>query len=114
MFTVLFWRATAERAIKSAAQGAAAAWGAVTFTSLGEVTSAASAMGYAALSMGVLSVLTSLASAQVGNAGPSLSTETIVQLPDVPLDDPDAAGIPETHPDDPQLNGGGIYPEGDA
>ncbi len=112
MFTVLFWRASAERAIKSAAQGAAAAWGAVTFTNLGEVTSAASAMGYAALTMGVLSLLTSLASAPLGNAGPSLSTETIVQLPDVPVNDPDAAGVPETDPADPQLNGGDVYPDG--
>lgn len=77
IFTVLFWKATAERAIKSAAQGAATAWGLATFTAFGEVIPVAQATGLAALSMGVLSVLTSLASAQIGNDGPSLSTETI-------------------------------------
>ena len=112
MFAILFWKATAERAIKSAAQGAATAWAAVTFTDLGQVTSVAQAAGLAAMSMGVLSILTSLASAPLGNAGPSLSTETIVQLPDVPVNDPDAAGVPETDPADPQLNGGDVYPDG--
>ena len=75
MFTILFWKATAERALKSAAQGAVTAWGAVTLTSVGEVVSVAQAAGFAALSMGVLSVLTSIASAKVGNDGPSLAGE---------------------------------------
>jgi hypothetical protein len=77
MFTILFWKATAERALKSAAQGAVGAWGAVTFTSLGDVVTTAQACGYAALSMGVLSVLTSIASARIGNDGPSLATEEL-------------------------------------
>lgn len=82
MFTILFWKATAERAIKSAAQGAATAWAAVTFTDLGQVTSVAQAAGLAAMSMGVLSVLTSLASAGIGNEGPSLATEELVPAVD--------------------------------
>jgi hypothetical protein len=88
VFTILFWKATAERALKSAAQGAVVAWGAVTFTSLAEITDAAQACGYAALSMGVLSVLTSLASAGVGGEGPSLGVETVVDaIPDTEVGD---------------------------
>lgn len=90
MFTILFWKATAERALKSAAQGAVTAWGAVTFTSLGEVVSAAQAAGVAALSMGVLSVLTSIGSARIGNDGPSLADEQLV----VPVEDVDADAVP--------------------
>lgn len=79
MFTILFWKATAERALKSAAQGAVTAWGAVTLTSVGEVVSVAQAAGFAALSMAVLSVLSSIASAKVGNDGPSLADEQLVE-----------------------------------
>jgi hypothetical protein len=90
MFTILFWKATAERAIKSAAQGAVLAWGTVTYTSVGELVSATQAVGYAAVSLAVLSVLTSIASAKIGNDGPSLSVEELahdVVTPDEPVGD---------------------------
>lgn len=69
-----FWLDSAERAIKSAAQGAVLGWGTVQFTNVGEIASAAVAVGYGALFMFVLSLLTSIASVNIGTKGtPSLS-----------------------------------------
>jgi uncharacterized membrane protein len=73
MFTTRFWQATAERAVKTAAQFGLTAWGAVTFTKVGEVVNTGIALGLALLFGAVLSVLTSLASINVGVKGtPSL------------------------------------------
>ena len=77
MFTLAFWKATAERALKTFAQSLlgvlSVAVGAATgFAGLdwGNVLQAA---GVAALA----SVLTSLISAPVGGSGPSLAGETL-------------------------------------
>jgi hypothetical protein len=74
MFTFAFWKATAERAVKTFAQAFAA------FIVLGTTglldldwATAASISGAAAL----LSVLTSVASSGVGSAGPSLAGEKL-------------------------------------
>lgn len=73
-----FWIATAERAIKSAGQGAVLGWGAGTFTDVGEVISAGQAVLFAALGMFILSVFTSIGSAQIGsNQGPSIAGEVL-------------------------------------
>lgn len=73
-----FWIATAERAIKSAGQGAVLGWGAGTFTDVGEVVSAGQAVLFAALGMFILSVFTSIGSAQIGsNQGPSVAGEIL-------------------------------------
>lgn len=66
MFTTAFWKATAERAVKTFAQGLLAAIG-TGVTGLLDVAwgSALSFAGLAAL----LSVLTSLASARIGRRG---------------------------------------------
>lgn len=91
-----FWTATLERAIKSAGQGAVLGWGAGTFTAVGEVVTAAQAVGYAALGMFVLSVFTSVGSAQLGsNEGPSLVGEELVPRPPAGDDDEDAVDLPE-------------------
>ena len=78
IYTGGFWKAASERAIKTAAQSLVAIWG-VGQTNLLTVDwkQAAAVAGMAAL----LSVLTSIASNQVGNAGPSLADETIVRSP---------------------------------
>lgn len=77
MFTVLFWKAAAERALKTAGQVGVLALGTVAWTDVDQVVPAAQLVGLGALFGAALSVLTSLASAPVGNAGPSLATETI-------------------------------------
>ena len=82
MFDKLFWEQALERALKSAAQGAVAAWGAIQFTSVDQVLSFAQAVGYAALSLFVLSLLTSIASAPLGQTGTPSLVETPVVLPD--------------------------------
>jgi hypothetical protein len=74
MWTAEFWKATAERSIKTFAQ----AWAAVLVANgTGildtEWTAGLSVAGMAAL----LSVLTSVGSAGVGNPGPSLATEAL-------------------------------------
>lgn len=76
-----FWKAVTERAVKSAAQGAVAVWGIATIADGDAAINTAQAAGWGALSMGVLSVLTSLASGLVGNNGPSLANETIIEPP---------------------------------
>lgn len=78
MFTLIFWKATAERAIKSAAQGAAAVWSVATFTSLDVVTNTAEAAGLGALAAGVLSVLMSLGSSALTDGGPSLTNSEVL------------------------------------
>lgn len=73
MWTKAFWLATLERAVKTFAQALAAV---LVASGTGVLdtpwTSAFSVAGMAA----VLSLLTSVGSAQFGNNGPSLSTET--------------------------------------
>lgn len=60
-----FWRELFERAVKSAAQGAVAGLGAATFNILD--VSALAGVGTGALTMFVLSVVTSIASAPLGS-----------------------------------------------
>jgi hypothetical protein len=86
IFSILFWRAAAERAIKSAAQGALVAGiGAAGFDAL---SADFRTIGGLALGMGLASVLTSVASdALTDGSGPSLTNaETL----DVPPSGPDA------------------------
>ncbi|RYZ25418.1 MAG: hypothetical protein EOP01_10365 [Propionibacteriaceae bacterium] len=83
-----FWRAALERAVKSTAQGAVG--GGVTAAILTDGHAAAAA-GLSAAFLFVLSILTSLASAQVGESGtPSLTgAETLTDGSDAgtpPLD----------------------------
>lgn len=67
MFTKIFWKGAGERALKSAAQFGLFGWGTATFTNVGEVVSAAQATGLAILFGAVISVLTSVATAKVGD-----------------------------------------------
>lgn len=83
-----FWIAALERAIKSAGQGAVLGWGAGTFTNVGEVVSAGQAVLFAAVGMFILSIFTSIGSAQLGSSqGPSLAGETLVIPGEVVSDD---------------------------
>lgn len=74
MFTVMFWKATFERAVKTLAQSliAVLAVGQTTIMSV-DWTQA----GAVALTATVLSVLTSIVSSGGGNPGPSLASETL-------------------------------------
>jgi hypothetical protein len=74
MFTAAFWRATAERAVKTFAQTLVALLSAGAFNVLKAEWQ--ESLGVAA-GAAVLSVLTSIASAGVGNSGPSLGPETV-------------------------------------
>lgn len=76
MWTRSWWQAAAERALKTVAQTLVALIGAnaVDVTSLDWP----SLLGIAATA-GIVSVLTSVASARVGNEGPSLADETLVE-----------------------------------
>ncbi len=66
-----FWKAAAERAVKSAAQGAILAGvGAVGFDAF---TADWASIGGAALGMGLLSLLTSIGSDALTGDGPSLT-----------------------------------------
>lgn len=83
MFNSAFWKAAAERAIKTFAQaalGALAAAGMVSTTDAVRMDLAAAfhAAGIAGLVGAILSILTSMASAPIGKAGPSLAGETLV------------------------------------
>lgn len=78
MFTLPFWKATVERAVKSAAQGAAAVWGIAQFTSIHDVVNVGEAAGLGALFTGVLSVLMSLGSVVVSDGGPSLTNSEVL------------------------------------
>lgn len=73
MMTGTFWRATLERAVRTVAQTAIALLG-VDLVSVLEIDWTYVA-GVSATA-GVLSVLTSLAASNVGQAGPSFSVET--------------------------------------
>ena len=84
-----FWVAALERAIKSAGQGAVLGWGAGTFTDVGEVVNAGQAVLFAAVGMFVLSIFTSIGSAQIGsNPGPSVVGEKLVSEPKKAVEDP--------------------------
>lgn len=73
MFTVLFWKLAAERALKTAGQFGAVALGAVAWTDVDQVVSAGKFVGLGMLFGAVLSTLTSMASVNVGDKGtPSL------------------------------------------
>lgn len=80
MTTSRFWTATAERAVKTAAQVAAAliGTGAVGITTLDWAQ-----IGSVAATAAVVSVLTSLASDRVGIPGPSLVGEAITVRPEI-------------------------------
>lgn len=79
MFTKAFWKAAAERAIKTAAQTGLVAWGATTFTEVGQVVPTLEAVGLAALSGAILSLLTSVGSDAVTQQdGPSLTDAEIL------------------------------------
>jgi len=74
MFTILFWRAALERAVKSAAQGAVLAFGA------GQVNALDldwSTFGGFALGAFVLSLLTSIGSDALTGNGPSLTNAEV-------------------------------------
>ena len=75
MWTASYWRAVAERAIKTLAQSliAVLAVGQTTILTVDWKQAAA-----VAVTATVLSVLSSLASASIGNTGPSLASEAIV------------------------------------
>ena len=76
MFTSRFWKGALERAGKTAAQFALGALGATVFTSVGEVVGTGQAVGFAALFGAIASLLTSVASIDVGDKGtPSLIGE---------------------------------------
>lgn len=79
LFDVLYWKAVAERAIKTAAQSAVALFAAgatiidIDWTQGGAIVATAAA----------LSVLTSIASTSLGRFdGPSLTSEAIVEVDD--------------------------------
>lgn len=75
MFTLLFWKASFERAVKSAAQGAVTAIG-VNVTGVLELD--AVAVASAAGLMFLLSILTSIGSGFVtSDGGPSLTGEVL-------------------------------------
>lgn len=75
MFTVQFWRAAAERALKTLAQSL------IAVLAVGQTTILSvdwrQALAVAATAT-VLSVLTSVASAGAGNYGPSLASEAVI------------------------------------
>ena len=82
MFSAAFWKAAAERAVKSAAQGVLLVWLGDAGVAGGQVASLVSldwaTAGYAAGGMALLSLLTSVISAPIGdNGGPSLTTEKV-------------------------------------
>jgi hypothetical protein len=73
-----FWLDVLERAVKTAAQFGLFALGTTTFTKVGEVVNTGAAVGLALLFGAVLSVLTSLASYNIGTKG------TASMLPQAP------------------------------
>lgn len=76
MYDAMYWKAVAERAVKTAAQSAIALFAAgVTILDI-DLTQAAAVVGTATL----LSVLSSIASTHLGEfSGPSLATEALVE-----------------------------------
>jgi hypothetical protein len=81
MWSAAFWKAAAERAVKSAAQGVLLVWLGDAGVAGGAVASLVTldwaTAGYAAGGMALLSVLTSVISAPIGNGGPSLANEKV-------------------------------------
>lgn len=78
MWTLAFWKAASERAVKTFAQALVAVMTADGFGLLdADWPARLSAAGLAAL----LSLLTSIGSAGAGNPGPSLSTEAVEPRP---------------------------------
>jgi hypothetical protein len=78
MWTLAFWKAAFERAVKTFAQALVAVMTADGFGLLdADWPARLSAAGLAAL----LSLLTSIGSAGAGNPGPSLSTEAVEPRP---------------------------------
>lgn len=79
MFSLAFWKAAAERAVKTAAQTGLVAWGATTFTDVGQVVPTLEAVGLAGLSGAILSLLTSIGSDAVSKQdGPSLTDAEVL------------------------------------
>lgn len=74
-----FWEAATERALKTAGQMGLFAVGTQQWTDVSDVVNAGEALGVGLLFGLVVSYLTSLASAQVGNAGPSLANEILTE-----------------------------------
>ena len=89
MFTLIFWQATAERAVKSFAQALAAMIGAGGVASQHvDWTMSLTVAGMTAL----LSVLTSISSVRVGDAGmPSLVSRGAKTAPGSPVPEPHLA-----------------------
>jgi hypothetical protein len=85
LVTRAFWAATLERAVKTAAQAALALIGVAGVTPADlDWKEIALGAGFGALA----SLLTSIASSGVGNAGPSLSSEVLTPpAPAIPADD---------------------------
>jgi hypothetical protein len=77
IFTGAFWKAAAERAVKTGAQASVLAIGALHLTSLDDVVTTGQALGYSFLGGAILSIVTSLASDQFGSNGPSLTNEVV-------------------------------------
>lgn len=77
MFTLAFWRAVLERAVKTCAQSLAALLVADGTDLL--TTDWGGRLSVAGMAS-VVSVLTSLASSQLGDAGPSLAGETLTEV----------------------------------
>lgn len=78
MWTAEFWKAVAERGVKSFAQGAAAVWGLAVFTDLLSVANQWEAVLVGGISMSVLSVLTSVGSAALTSGGPSITNAEVL------------------------------------
>ena len=76
MYDAMYWKAVAERAVKTAAQSAIALFAAGATILDIDLTQAAAVVGTATL----LSVLSSIASTHLGEfSGPSLATEALVE-----------------------------------
>lgn len=74
MLTLAWWKAAAERAVKTTAQTVLALWGG---TTVGVLDVDWTQTGSVALMAGLLSILTSVGSSSVGGDGPSLATEHV-------------------------------------
>lgn len=81
MFTKAFWKAVAERAIKSFGQGFVVVFGISYASDLAELSSRVELAAIGGLGVALLSVATSLASSTIGNDGPSLGGEVLDQPP---------------------------------
>jgi hypothetical protein len=67
IFTKAFWKDTAERTIRGAAQGVVVGLGAAQFTDIGNVMSVGEAAGLAGLGVGLLTFFTCIAASQSGD-----------------------------------------------